>query len=138
MERRVLSDHLEQFVKSFALTSYKPLAEQDEYLLDLRDDTKLYIKELEDGYALRSNIIETPKENLENLYSYLMNANLLGQGTGGAEIAIADETLILQSCIDADIDAKQFEDAIESFWNYLDYWKEEVHSFQKQTQQRLF
>lgn len=66
----------------------------------------------------------------EKLYSYLMNANFLGQGTGKSVLGLHpdDKTIVLSQCLFFDIDYTDFKDRIEEMVNYIDYLKEHLQT----------
>ena len=70
---------------------------------------------------------------------YLMKANLLGQGTGGATLAMDENEnfLTLSLVLPYDMNYKTFKDALEDFANYLDFWKAELIRHQKTAEQPL-
>ncbi len=99
------------------------------YLLKIGDQFDVWIKELGPGIVLKSVICPLSNEgDKESLFSYLMRANYIGQGTGGCIIAIdPDEKFLTLSLIMTyDVNYRIFRDKIENFVNYLDFWISEI------------
>lgn len=68
-----------------------------------------------------AQVIENIDE--EKLFSYLMNANLLGQGTGRSIMGLHPNnvTIVLSQVIFFEIDYAEFKDRVEEMVNYIDY-----------------
>lgn len=98
------------------------------YSFFLNPELEIKIKELDPGMVLFATIGPCPQVKKEELFSYLMKANYLGQGTGGASIGLneSENSLTLSSVIPYDMNYKIFRDTIEDFVNYIDYWKAEL------------
>lgn len=104
---------------------------RNEYTLPFEDNLDVVITEMPQGFSLKSNICECPKENRENFLAHLMLGNLFGQGTHGAVIGLSEEgnLLTLFKVIEYSIDYKQFRDSLEDFINSVDFWKEEALNY---------
>ncbi|MEM8727954.1 MAG: type III secretion system chaperone [Chlamydiota bacterium] len=105
---------------------------KDLYTLKIGSSPRVSIKELEPGAFFEARIFPIPKqENKEALFIYLMKANLLGQGTGGAVIGIdhSEKFFSLTLTLPFEIDYRIFHDSLEDYLNYIDYWKEEIAIF---------
>ncbi|MBS0585509.1 MAG: type III secretion system chaperone [Verrucomicrobia bacterium] len=110
----------------------KPVKGVDEMkaytLLEIGDEAQVWVKELDKGLFLQSKIapLFTPKDR-EAFYIYIMKANFLGQGTGGATIGIDpdEKFLTLSLVIPYEVNYKLFKDRLEDFVNYLAYWRKE-------------
>lgn len=94
-------------------------------VLDLRD--------LSPGFSLHAKISSLAIQKREDIYIYLMRANFLGQGTGGARIGMdADENfLTLSHGFSYEQDYQTFKESIEDFVNYVLYWREETAKFKE-------
>lgn len=106
---------------------------EDLYHLSLNSELPITLQQLDPGVSFLGKIGACPAVKREELFILLMKANFLGQGTGGAVIALdANENfLTLSSVIPYDMNYKIFKDALEDFANYLDYWKEELIRYKK-------
>ena len=75
----------------------------------------------------------------EKVYSYLMQANYLGQGTGKSAIGIHpnDKFITLSYLLLFDLDYAYFKERIEEMVNYIDYLighlKEKIPTFLKES-----
>ncbi|HEY2810735.1 MAG TPA: type III secretion system chaperone [Rhabdochlamydiaceae bacterium] len=98
------------------------------YAFFLNPEMEIKVKELDPGMVLFGVIGPCPQVKKEELFTHLMKANFLGQGTGGGSIALdADENSLTLSCVfPYDMNYKMFRDALEDFANYIDYWKAEL------------
>ena len=98
------------------------------YVFSLNPDLEIKVKELDPGLVFHGRIGPCPKVKKEELFTYLMKANFLGQGTGGGCIGLDEnENFLTLSCVlPYDMNYKVFRDALEDFVNYIDYWKTEL------------
>ena len=106
---------------------------QQYYCFSLNPEMEIKVKELDAGMVFFGRIGPCPTLKKEELFSYLMKANFLGQGTGGASIGFDENEnyLTLSSVFTYDMNYKLFRDALEDFVNYIDYWKTELIRHQK-------
>ncbi|MGB7977981.1 MAG: type III secretion system chaperone [Chlamydiales bacterium] len=128
----MLREHLEKLCKELALKTPK-LNEQNVFPLRLGVES-LAIRDLDPGVALHANICETPKQKKEELFIYLMRANLLGQGTGGCRIGLnaGENFLTLSWGLPYELSYQSFRETIEDFVNYTIYWREEIVKFENE------
>lgn len=128
----MLQAHLKQFCEEFRLVFPKKKAEKT-YLLKFAKET-VGMKDLDPGLSMYAHICKTPKEKREDLFIYLMRANLLGQGTGLTRIGMSpDENFLTLSLgLPYELNYIAFKEAIEDFINYLIYWREEVKKFEEE------
>jgi len=110
---------------SFNREKIATLALNTEFSLDLHD--------LSPGFSLHANVAPIPTKKREEFYIYLMRANFLGQGTGGARIGMdADEKfLTLSHGFSYDMDYQVFRDTVEDFVNFVAFWREETAKFEE-------
>ena len=88
----------------------------------------ILIKDLHPGASFYASICEVPTQKKEELFMFLMRANLLGQGTGLSRIGLDanEKFLTLSLGLPYEINYPTFRDTFEDFVNYLIYWREEV------------
>jgi len=124
----LLESFLNTLVEELVLDSPPQQEERGTFLLQLNAQTAITLQELDPGISFVSQIGACPAERREELFMLLMKANLLGQGTGGAVIALDKEGnfLTLSRVLPYDMNYKTFRDALEDFANFLEYWKEEL------------
>ena len=127
----MLETYLSKFAEQFGIEKHKVL-EKGIYEQGGLGTSPLFFRENEPGFYLESLIAPCPLEKLEELFSLLMNANFLGQGTGGAAIALDGEGKFLTLSVDLpyDMEYKNFLEILEDFINYREYWKEEIQKQQ--------
>lgn len=116
---------LKQLAEDLELEIFPTKQEDGEYLLRLYEPDTLFAKEVDEQIVIRGTIKECPSTNKEVEFMLLMKANLLFQGTGGAIIGLdANENfLTLFLNLPYDINYKTFKESLESFVNFLNYWK---------------
>ena len=121
-------DYLKELCEDLEIDSNLKKSKQGFYLLPLTDSLGLEIKPLDPGVFFYSPICPCPEVKREELFIQLMKANLFGQGTLGATIALHDEEnlLTLSKAMSYDMDYRAFRDALEDFANIVEYWREEV------------
>lgn len=129
----LLEEHLSKLCEELQLSSVAFEPNATIYPLEINDQTTIQVKNYEPGVFFQANITECPKEHLEELFTYLMRANLLGQGTGAAVIGMdeREKFLTLSLCLPYEMNYREFRDNLEDFVNYLVYWREEVIELQK-------
>ena len=100
---------------------------------------EVILVELKPGILFESKIGSIPKERKEELFSYLMHANVLGQGTGGAALGMSQDEkfLTLSLSLAYDINYTEFKERLEEFSNFTVYWNEELERFKKESEQSV-
>jgi hypothetical protein len=128
----VIQKYLDQLIADLELPS--PLSKDEEgfFMLPINPELMIRILPLDQGVFFRSEIAPVPLKQKEELYTLLMKANFLGQGTGGGVISLDEEEkfLTLSLSLPYDMNYKTFKEDISDFANFVDYWKEEVRRFQ--------
>lgn len=101
--------------------------------LAINPEYSLQIWDLDPGFALQSKIEEVPTKKRDDFYIYLMRANFLGQGTGGARIGMDanEKFLTLSLGFSYEMNYQTFKESIEDFVNYVAYWREETAKFKE-------
>lgn len=129
----MLREFLEKLCKELNIDSTPKLNEQKIYPFRLGNES-IALKDLDPGLGLQAQVCPTPKKKKEDLFIYLMRANLLGQGTGGARIGLDQDEkfLTLSLGLPYEMNYQTFKETIEDFVNYLIYWREEVTKFESE------
>lgn len=99
------------------------------YCLPINETLSVWVKELNPGAVLKTYISPLSLDlEKETLFTYLMKANYIGQGTGGAIIALDPEEklLTLSLILPYEVNYRIFRDKLEEFINYLEFWKFEL------------
>lgn len=128
---------LQNFIETLCSElSISPIPKLKEKTASLRVNEKVEValRDLDPGISMRAKIGPCPKKRREDLLIFLMRANLLGQGTGGARIGLDEDekTLTLSLGIPYEMNYQTFREHLEKFVNYLVYWREEVAKFEKE------
>jgi hypothetical protein len=97
-------------------------------------DREISIKELDRGLRFFARFKAIPDKKQEALFTFLMKANFLGQGTGGAAIGIDKEEkhLTLSLALPYEVNYEIVREKLEDYINFMDYWADEVDKFVKQ------
>ncbi len=129
----MLRDFLAQLCKELAIEATPKLNEQNFFPFRLGKEV-IALKDLEPGLSMQGQICLCPEKKKEELFIFLMRANLLGQGTGGARIGLDSEEkfLTLSLGLPYEMNYQSFKETIEDFVNYLIYWREEVAKFENE------
>jgi hypothetical protein len=129
---------LEKFLKSLCSElSISPIPQRNKenfYLLPFNDTIAAKFMDLEPGISVSSNICDCPKLNREDLFIWIMRANLLGQGTGGCRIGLTNDekVLTLSLGLPYEMNYSTFKEKFEDFINYVIYWRDEIAKFEAQ------
>ena len=107
------------------------------FTYEIEPNLSLSMRELNPGLVLTSQLGVCPKQKREALFSFLMHANFLGQGTGKAAIGLDNDEkfLTLTSPIPYEINYRDFKEKLEEFVNFTVYWKEELERFKREAEQ---
>jgi hypothetical protein len=129
----VLKEMIEKLCQDLGMPAAK--MEQKNFSLPINPETAVSIRELPPGFAIFSKISPCPGQKREDLLIFLMRANFLGQGTGGARIGLeADEKLLtLSHGFPYEMNYQGFKESVEDFVNYVVYWRDELNNWDKQS-----
>jgi len=127
----MLRDDLKQLCKELEIESVPQLNDQKYYPFRVGEEL-IAIRDLDPGIALQAQICLCPTKKREDLFIYLMRANLLGQGAGGARIGLDpdEKFLTLSLGLPYEMNYQKFKETVEDFVNYLIYWRDEVKKFE--------
>lgn len=128
---------LEEYVIRLLEELHLPAPSQEDgiiFSLEISDQWKLSLKSLHPGILITATICPIPQGGKENLFSHLLQANFLGQGTGGGSIGVdsTERFLTFSKRLYQDVNYQGFKEVVEDFVNYLQYWQREVATFQKE------
>jgi len=92
-------------------------------------EVKVRLDALEPGMQLSADIGNIPQEKKEELLMHVMEANFLGQGTGGSILGVSkdEKKFTLRFVKPFEILPQELHDHLESFVNHLLYWRKTVH-----------
>lgn len=119
-------NHVKQLCEDLEIDPLTAMTKEEGVFLFPLDSLKIKIKDLNPGVYFFSPICPCPKEKLEELFIYLMKANLFGQGTFGSVIGLEEESLTLSLALPYDMNYRDFKETMEDFVNTIDFWKDEV------------
>jgi len=115
------------------------LQKDKSYLLRINEYIDIKVWYLDPGYYFNADLLPPPTRNREDFFSYIMSANVLGQGTGGSRIGldIEEKFLTLSYMIPYAPNYKEFKETIEDFVNYVIYWKDEITRYKKEIESSI-
>jgi hypothetical protein len=125
----MLEQCITQLVKELGLGT--PVFEKDgSCQLEISSYPVKIVKQ-ESGAYLSALVAPPPPKEMEEYLLKLMQANFLGQGTGGAVLGMTEDEsfLTLSLNLPYEINYRAFKDTIEEFINYLEYWKTETAKY---------
>lgn len=125
----MLESILDDFKKQ---TNVECIKEKDHtYTLKFTETELVTVTSLETGVHFFSTIAPLVSGKKEDFFIYLMKANYLGTGTGGAVIGLDpdEKTLTLSYPIHYEVNYRIFYDKLEDFLNYLSFWKYEIQNY---------
>lgn len=101
--------------------------------LFLFDDAEILLEERKEHLFIQSVICAKPANKKEEVFIRLMEANLLGLGTGGSVISLDKQEKFLTLSLDLpyEMNYPAFKENLEDFTNYLFYWREEIEKLLK-------
>lgn len=131
----MLQGYLETLCTELAIPGNAKDEEKKTFLFSLRSDVQVVLQDLEPGVAMQAKICPCPLKKREDLFIYLMRANLLSQGTGNGRIGLdpGEKFLTLSSGLPYEMNYSRFKENLEDFVNYLLYWREEIAKFENET-----
>jgi hypothetical protein len=131
-------DHLKELCDELHLNPDLEKTETGRFVLPL-PAMKIEVKPLDPGSYFYCPLAPCPKVKKEELFIQLMKANLFGQGTMGAAIALKGEEnlLTLSLGMPYDMDYRAFKGALEDFANIVEYWREEIDRHVKQAEDTI-
>lgn len=127
-----LSALLKDLQKDFEIK--EPFAEMgpEVFMIPVDEGVRVELAQTGQGITLSATVIDMPLGKEDELYAHLLSANLFGQGTRGALLALSDDArrLTLSREIDYDVNFKEFKDIFEDFILAIDFWRDEVLNYQ--------
>jgi hypothetical protein len=132
-ETMKLKEMVERLTSELGIQMPEP-DQQKSYVLAINSTLALSVFDLAPGFSFRSVASACPVKKREELFIFLMRANFLGQGTGGARIGLdADEkVLTLSQGFPYEMNYQHFKESVEDFVNYVVYWRNEIAKFDQE------
>ncbi len=130
----MLGKHLNTLCEELSISPV-PLKDKDRVFSFQFSNTILTkLTDLEPGIAISSEICKCPQKNREDLFIWLMRANLLGQGAGGCRIGldIDEKVLTLSLGLPYEMNYSLFKERFEDFVNYVIYWRDEIEKLENE------
>lgn len=134
----MLKNNVEKLTEDLNL-SFVEIEKEKSFLFNFRS-FQIEIRQIENLLYCSSKIAPCPIEKREDLFSYLMKANLLGEGTGNGAIGLdaSEKFLTLTHKIPYEENYQTFKESVEDFANYLIYWEEEIRKFHKLLMEKIY
>jgi len=127
----MFQEHIKQLAKELDIPYHNET--EYAYTLVLSPTLSIDIQEHTSTMHMRAQVGRLPIREREALFTYLLKANFLGQGTGGAILSI-DPTETFFLCSHTKELSSSYEECkqmIEDFANYVSYWQTEVGRLNK-------
>jgi hypothetical protein len=126
----MVQDFLEKLSNELSVAAPKR-KEKNGFSFFLNENVTVHLQDLEPGVSMQATLIPCPERKREDLFIYLMRANLLGQGTGLARIGldVEEKTLTLLLGLPYEINYPFFKETFEDFVNNLIFWRTEIDRF---------
>ena len=101
--------------------------------ITIDDDLAIDLEAAEDGFGfvISATVGTIPDEEREAVFAELLEANLLGQGTGGASLALdstLNEIVLCRSIPQDDLRFEVFDQELVTFVEALRWWRERLES----------
>lgn len=125
----MLADFIPQLTQELEMDSLEPVG-PGVYNLPLEDDINITITTLPVGFMLFGMIATLPTVNKENFFLRVLQANLFGQGTRGAVLALTEDgnVLTLSRTLEYNSNYREFKEALEDFVATVVFWREEART----------
>ncbi len=123
-----MKEILDDLAKETGLTVRAVKDQKGSFDVWVNPEVKVRLDILEPGIQLSADIGKIPQEKKEDLLMHLMEANFLGQGTGGNILGISkdEKKITLRFVKPFEILKQVLHDDLESFVNHLLYWREQT------------
>lgn len=115
--------------------SISPIPQKDKervFSFQFNDSILTKLTDLEPGIAISSDVCKCPTKNREDLFIWLMRANLLGQGAGGCRLGLDldEKVLTLSLGLPYEMNYSLFKERFEDFVNYVIYWRSRIEKLE--------
>lgn len=104
------------------------------FLLRFAPGMDIAISDLDPGIGFKARLAPCPTSRREECFTYLMRANLLGQGTGNSRLGLSEDEkdLTLSLGLPYELDYPTFKETLEDFVNHLVYWQNAIADFENE------
>ncbi len=121
-------------------TSFVEVEKDRSFIFNFDSLIQVEAKKIDSTLYLSSQITACPEQKKEELFSYLMKANLLGEGTGNGAIGLdnSEKFLTLIHKMPYEENYQIFKESMEDFVNYLIYWEEEIKRFHRVLMEKIY
>lgn len=118
-----------QLAEELQMDSLEPIG-PGIYNLPLEEDVNITITTLPVGYTFFGMITTCPSANKEGFFLHALQANLFGQGTRGAVLALTEDgnVLTLSRTVEYNSDYREFKEALEDFVATIVFWRDEART----------
>lgn len=133
----MLEEYMKRLVDEHGFSVAK---DEETYQVEINDDISVTITDLDPGAVFFSKLTPLLKDHREELFTYLMRANLLGKGTFDSVVGLdSDEKfLTLSRSMAYEIDYPTFKEVLEVFANSLQMLREEVAKKYEEAKQSIY
>lgn len=123
----MIETHLKSLCEEFQLETPAPFDNNHTTEFTLAT-FRIRLVQTEKGAHLSAPFAKFQPKHAEALLTKMMEANFLGQGTGGGVLGMKEDETFLTLSLDLpyEVNYTSFKGAVEEFVNYLEYWKTEA------------
>src|SRR3990167_545883 len=128
----MLESFLQTLCSELSLSNFRIEERGKRFSLPFTEEIEVILSDLKPGVAMSAILRPCPQKRKEDLFIYLMRANLLGQGTGGSRIGLdaQEKNLTLSLGLPYEMDYPAFKERFEEFVNHMIYWRKVLVVFE--------
>lgn len=135
----MLQEFLKDLCQDLEIKAEPKLDEKKTTTLEVIPGVEISLQELDPGVYISAKLGECLKQKREDFFIALMEANLLGRGTGGAAISLDNDEkfLTLSLALPYEMNYRSFKEFLEDYVNYLIYWRDEIEKAKEEAQKLI-
>ncbi|MDX8431182.1 MAG: type III secretion system chaperone [Candidatus Algichlamydia australiensis] len=120
-----MKEILLELAHEVGLTIFDDKEKKEMFTVHINPEVKVSLKSLKPGFELFAKAGKLPQKNKEDTLMHVMEANLLGQGTGGNILGMTkdEKEITLRFVKPFEASKEVLHDDLENFVNYLGYWR---------------
>lgn len=128
MIEQKLFSYTQQLVEELEIDEKIEANLQNIYNFAFSKSLNISIKTIDSAIYVESYLGLLPSQKTEDFLLYMMQANLLGQGTGSGYLGLKEDSqkIKIATFIDEESTYGQFRESIEEFVNWADLWIKKI------------
>jgi len=123
----MIESHLKSLCEEFALETPSAFDNNETTEFSIAS-FRVRLAKTDKGTHLSAPFAKFQPKHADTLLTKMMEANFLGQGTGGGVLGMKEDESFLTLSLDLpyEVNYTSFKEAVGEFVNYLEYWKTEA------------